>query len=479
MICKHNFNWFIFILIMSVSCTALKKSSLPNAANLPAAYNGDSTFADKDSLRSPKDFFKDDNLVALINIALQNNFDLLRAMQRVEYARANYSVSKAAFLPSLNGAATYGIDKFSRTTMNGIGNFDTNLSPNVTNDLRIPNPTPDIFVGLRTSWEIGIWGKYRNLKKSGFQRLLASEMGKNLVQTSIVAEVASLYYRLLALDAELEIINRNLILQQTAVDKIDVLKQGARANELAVQQFIAQLLDTQALLEMKKQEIVRTENLLNLLLGRFPMAIARGQGIISQKIPTKIYTGIPSDLLYQRPDVKQAELLLGATNADLGVAKAAFFPSLTIGGYAGYNSFSSNMLFSPSSLAYGAVAGLIAPIFNKNQIKANYRRNRAEQMEAFYTYQKTIVSGYQEVVTNIKGIENYQKVYDLKALEVEALQKAVSASNDLFFAGSTSYLDVITVRRYVLLTELELTDSKKEQFLYMIELYKSLGGGWK
>jgi len=479
MIFKHNFIWFIFILIIAVSCTALKKSSLPSAANLPSAYSEDSTIATNDSLRSPRDFFKDANLVALINIALQNNFDLLRAIQRIEFARANYSVSKAAFLPSLNGAATYGIDKFSRTTMNGIGNYDTNLSPNVTNDLRIPNPTPDIFVGLRTSWEVGIWGKYRNLKKSGYQRLLASEMGKNLVQTSIVAEVASLYYRLLALDAELEIINRNLILQQTAVDKIDVLKQGARANELAVQQFIAQLLDTKALLEMKKQEIVRTENLLNLLLGRFPTTIARGQDIISQKIPTKIYTGIPSDLLYQRPDVKQAELLLGAANADLGVAKAAFFPSLTIGGYAGYNSFSSNLLFSPSSVAYGAVAGLIAPIFNKNQIKANYRRNRAEQMEAFYTYQKTIVSGYQEVVTNIKGIENYQKVYDLKAQEVEALQKAVSASNDLFFAGSTSYLDVITVRRYVLLTELELTDSKKEQFLYMIELYKSLGGGWK
>ncbi len=479
MIFKHNFIWCIFILTIAVSCTALKKSSLPGAATLPSAYIENLPIVAKDSLRAPSDFFKDTILVKLIYTALQNNFDLLRALQRIEYAKANYSVTKAAFLPSLNGVASYGVDKFSKTTMNGIGNFDTNLSPNVTNDLRIPNPTPDIFVGLRTSWELGMWGKYRNLKKLGYQRLLASEMGKHLVQTSIVAEVASLYYRLLAFDSELEIINRNLILQQTAVDKIDVLKQGARANELAVQQFIAQLLDTKALLAMKKQEIIRAENLLNLLLGKFPVPIIRGQSIISQSIPTKIYTGIPSDLLYQRPDVKQAELLLGAAHADLAVAKAAFFPSLTIGGYAGYNSFNSNLLFSPLSLAYGAVASLIAPIFNKNQIKANYRRNRAEQMEAFYTYQKTIVSGYQEVVTNIIGIENYQQVYDLKAQEVEALKKAVSASNDLFYAGSTSYLDVITVRRYVLLTELELTDSKKEQFLYMIELYKSLGGGWK
>ncbi len=479
MLNRNSFLSFLSIIILTASCTALRKSILPNMVNLPSNYTSTERENKNDSLLSPKDFFSDTCLVALIDLALTNNFDLLRAVQRIEYAKANYLVTKAAFLPSLNGSARAGVDKFSKNTMNGLGNFDTNLSPNISSENRIPNPTPDYFLSLTTSWELGLWGKYRNYRKSGYNRLLASEKGKHLVQTAIIAEVATLYYRLLALDAELEIINRNLILQQTAVDNIDILKQGARANELAVQQFTAQLLDTKALFSMKKQEIIHTENLLNVLLGRFPSKITRGQNIIAQSIPKEIYTGIPTNLLYQRPDIRQAELSLAATSADVAVARAGFFPSLTLNGYAGYNSFNSSLLFAPASVAYGAMAGLIAPMFNKNQIKANYRRSRAEQMDAFYAYQKAVVTGYQEVVTNLKGIENYQIVYNLKAQEVEALNKAVSASNDLFFAGSASYLDVITARKYVLQTELDLTNTKKEQFLYMIDLYRALGGGWQ
>ena len=477
--CRNHFLIYLFIITISASCTALRKASLPANVSIPSSYSDSNAVSNKDSLLKPSDFFSDTYLVSLINLALTNNFDLLRAIQRIEYAKANYLVSKAAYLPSVNGSGRAGVDKFSKNTMNGLGNFDTNLSPNIPRGIQIPNPTPDYFVGLNTSWELGLWGKYRNLKKSGYSRLLASEKGKHLVQTAVIAEVATLYYRLLALDAELEIINRNLILQQNAVDKIDILKQGARANELAVQQFIAQLLDTKALLAMKEQEIISSENLLNVLLGRFPTKINRGQNIIVQSIPNEIYTGIPSNLLYQRPDIKQAELALAATTADVAVARAGFFPSLTLNGYAGYNSFNSSLLFAPASVAYGAMAGLIAPVFNKYQIKANYRRSLAEQMDAFYTYKKTVVTGYQEVITNLEGIENYQTVYNLKAQEVEALNKAVSASNDLFFAGSASYLDVITARKYVLQTELDLTNTKKEQFLYMIDLYRALGGGWQ
>lgn len=474
---KNNISLFLFVIMMSSACTALKKTSLPVSAKLPETYKLGT--GGNDSLQSVKDFFQDGSLVALIDSALTKNFDLLRALQRIEYARANYTASKAAFLPSLNVGISAGVDQFSINTMNGLGNFDTNLSPNISKDLQIPNPTPDYFLGLRSSWELGLWGKYRNYKKSGYQRLLATEKGKHLVQTAIVADVADYYYRLLALDSELEIITRNLTLQQAAVDKIDVLKEGARANELAVQQFNAQLLDTKSLRIKKEQDIIAVENSLNVLLGRFPTPIVRGKKIDLQDIPTQIYNGIPANLLYLRPDVQQAEYQLAASSADVAVARAAFFPSLTINSYLGYGAFSTSLLFQPASVAYGAVAGLFAPVFNRYQIKANYKRNRADQMEAFYNYQKTLVYGYQEVVTNLNGIENYKKVYDLKAQEVAALQKAVSASNDLFFAGIASYLEVLTARKYALQSEIELTESKKEQLLYMVNLYRALGGGWK
>ncbi|TAH25820.1 MAG: TolC family protein [Cytophagales bacterium] len=475
---KHQLNLLLLVaLIIIQSCITNKNPQLSDKQNLPSSYNSN-VGSSKDSLKSTKDFFKDKILIGLIDSALNNNFDLLRAIQRIEFAKANYLNSKGVFLPSLNIAANSGVDKFSKNTMNGLGNFDTNLSPNLPSNTRIPDPTPDYFLGLRSSWEVGIWGKYKNLKKSAFQRLVATENGKRLIQTSLVAQVASLYFQLLALDSELEIINRNLILQQAALDNIEILKQGARANELAVQQFNAQVLDTKSLQARKEQDIVYMENALNTILGRYPQTIERGTKIIEQTIPQEMSTGIPTNLLFKRPDIMQAENLLSASSADLAVARAAFFPSLTINSYAGYNSFKSSLLFEPSSVAYGVIAGLMGPVFNRFEIKANYKRAKAMQMDAFYNYQFTLVNGYQEVLTNLKGIENYQKVYNLKAEEVIALNKAVSASNDLFFAGAATYLDVITARRFALDSELQQTNSKRDQLLYMVELYRALGGGW-
>jgi outer membrane protein TolC len=231
--------------------------------------------------------------------------------------------------------------------------------------------------------------------------------------------------------------------------------------------------------EVKEQEIIALENTLNLLLGRFPTDIVRGKKLKEQNLPPSIGTGLPSNLLYQRPDIKLSEHRLQAANADLAVARAAFFPSLTINSYVGYNAFNPDLVFKPASLAYGVFGGLMNPLFNRFQTKSNFRRARAEQLGAFYSYQKTIVNGYQEVNTNLNGIEKYQNVYNLKEKEVEALKLAVSASNDLFFAGAANYLDVITARSLALQSELALNNAKKLQFIYMIDLYRSLGGGWK
>lgn len=470
--------FFIFIFLLS-GCNALKPVVMPDGLKVPVTFEGE-----KDStgvaFMSRKDFFKDTNLVKLIDTALKYNFDMLRAVQRIEIARAFLSMSRGKFLPGLSAAGSAGIDKYGDYTMNGVGNYDSNLSPNVTDKKRIPNPTPDFFLGLRSSWEIGLWGNFRNLKRASYSRFLSSQKGRHLVMTTLVTDIANLYYHLLALDNELLTIRKNIKLQQTALEMIRIMKEGARANELAVRQFKAQMLDTQGLEAKKEQDLVRAENQLNLLMGRFPQTIVRGRPIREQELPKYASTGVPSAMLVNRPDIQQAELELTAARADVKAARAAFFPSLTISAYGGLNAFTSSLLFTtPASLAYGAAGGLIAPLFNRNVIRSSYRRTKAEQLDAYYVYQKTVVMGFQEVVTSLNGIRNYEKVYSLKEEEVENLFNAVTVSKDLFMTGYASYLEVITAQKYVLDAELELSEAKKEQFLYFIELYRSLGGGWE
>lgn len=471
----------IFLGVLSVfitySCVTVKNPEIPQRVQLPKTYND--TLTSNDSLHKPHDFFKDTYLLSLIDTALQNNFDLLRAIQRIEYAKAGLRYSKALFMPSVGIAANAGVEKFGDYTMSGVGNFDTNLSPNINRDQMVDNPTPEYFLGLRSSWEIGLWGKYKNTKKAAYHRLLASENGKKLVQTALVANVAQHYYRLLSLDTELDIISRNLVLQQSGLENIETLKEGGRANELAVQQFNAQVLDTKSLLISKEQEVISMENALNTLLGRYPQLVDRAKDVRKQVVPPKIHIGIPSNLLFNRPDIVQAENSLIANTADLAVARAAFFPSLTINSSLGYNSFNSSLLFQPASIAYGIFAGLTSPLLNRYRVKTNWRQGGTLQMDAFYQYQNSLVTAYQEVVTNLNGIEKYEQIYKIKTEEVDALKKAVTASNELFYAGAATYLDLITVRRFVLMAELEQTNSRKEQLLYMVELYRALGGGWQ
>jgi multidrug efflux system outer membrane protein len=470
--------YILLILLILAGCHSLSPK-LPGPVIIPESYN-----MDRDTISigflPRKNFFTDTNLVKLIDTAVKYNFDLQRAIQRIEIARANLRLSKGRFLPGIAPGISAGVDKYGDYTMNGVGNFDSNLSPNLSNDQRIPDPTPDYFIGLRSAWEISLWGNFRNQKKAAYARFLSSETGKHLVTTTLVSEIAALYYDLLALDNELLTIRNNIILQQTALEMIKVMKEGARANELAVRQFQAQLLDTQGLEVSKQQDIIRSENKINLLLGRFPQPIIRGKPIREQIFPANTKAGLPSSLLNRRPDIRQAELELTAAHADVKAARAAFFPTLTISAYSGFNSFKTPLLFTtPASLAYGALTGLTAPLFNRNLLSSNFRRGKAEQMDAYYAYQKTIVTGFQEVVTNLNGIKNYEKIYNLKEQEVENLLKAVTVSKDLYMTGYATYLEVITAQKSVLQAELELSEVKKDQFISLIELYRSLGGGWQ
>ena len=464
--------------LLLTGCNLLKPVDHPAAVQAPPSYLVSTDSASVGTIRW-RDFFSDPLLVNLLDTALQQNLDLRIALQRIEAARTEVWLRRAALFPAVEAEVSGGVRRYGDYTMDGVGNYDTNFSDRIDEDRRIPNPVPDYFVGLRSAWEVDLWGKLRNQREAAYARFLATEKGRQLVLTQLIAEVATRYYELLALDNELDILQKNIQLQQSAVETITIQKQGGRATELAVRQFRAQLLNTQGLEAQKTQEIIEIENQLNLLLGRFSQPIRRGAPIRQQVLPADVKAGIPSVSLRRRPDVQQAELELLATRSDLQAARVAFLPSLTITAHSGFNAFKSALLLSPGSAAYGVLAGLSAPLINRRALKAGQRRAETTSQEALYNYNKTLLTGYQEVVTNLRKLENLGRADTLKEQEVEELQQAVAASNDLFIAGYATYLEVITAQKTVLEAELDLTRIQKEQFSALIALYRSLGGGWE
>ncbi len=468
-----------FLLVVVGGCQmTYQPLQQPSARSAPVSFIGSDDSASI-STENWHTFFDDPYLVHLIDTTLAGNLDLRIATQRIEIARASYNYSQGFLMPQVDLAASAGVDRFGKYTMSGVGNFDTNLSDNIAGNQLAPNPTPDFFLGARSTWEVDLWGKLRNRRKAAYTRFLSSQEGRNLVITSLVAEVARYYYSLLALDGEQEIIQKNMDLQQNAVELVKVQKLAGRVTELAVQQFTAQLLNTQSRQRRIQQQVIETENQLNRLMGRFPQPIERGKSLQEWELPGQVLVGLPSQMLTRRPDIRQAELELQAANIDIDVARASFLPSLNLSAYVGVNSFRLETLLSPASIAAGLLGGVTAPVFNRRFLKANYGQSVAQSRETFYRYRQTVLTGFSEVVTNLRGVENYRAVADLQGQEVDVLRKAVATSNDLFAGGYASYLEVITAQRSVLEAELALINTKQAQFLALTELYRSLGGGWE
>jgi len=470
------------ILLLAIpSCQPSKQISIPPKTTLPATFTDSTGSTDTTSISSIplNQFFPDPWLQQLIDSALTNNPDIQSALQRIEIASAGMRYARTFLYPNIQIGASAAVDKYGDYTMNGVGNHDTNLSPNIDNDEHIPNPTPDYFLGLRSQWEIDLWGKLRQRKKAAIAHWLATREGQRLVTTTLTADIATLYYELLTLDNEQKVLTKNIQLQENALEMVKTQKEAGRATELAVQQFQAQLLHTKSLRYTTAQEIVETENQLNFLVGRTSQPIRRDTSLLNTPLPDSLSAGLPSQMLLNRPDIRAAELGLEALNADIKAARAAFFPSLTLSPYVGYNAFKPALLFNSGSIAYGAVASLVAPIFNRNAIKADYQRTIAEGRIALYDYQKAVLNGFQEVTSSLKGIRNFSDYYQLKQKEAAALTSAVRVAGDLYRVGKASYLEVITAQRNVLDAELEVTQARKNILLRSISLYRSLGGGWR
>jgi len=434
----------------------------------------------KDSVNTAKikwkDYFTDPNLAELIDAALKNNQELNIMLQEINIAKNEVRARKGAYLPSLNAGAGAGVEKVGRYTSQGASDDANEIMPG----RKFPDPLPNYLVGINVSWEVDIWKKLRNSKKAAAYKYLSTIEGKNFMVTYLISEIASSYYELMALDNQLEILKQNIDIYQNSLEIVKLQKQSARVTELAVRRFEAEVLKNQSRQYYIMQQITVTENRLNFLVGRFPQPIVRDSKSFSNLVPDTIHSGIPSQLLENRPDVKQAEKDLMAAKMDVKSAKANFYPSLTITAGAGYGAFNPAYLIkTPMSLVYSLAGDLVAPLINRNAIKATYYSANSKQVQAVYNYERTILNAHIEVVNQLSNISNLKKSYDLKSKQVQALTESIDISTVLFKSARADYMEVLLTQRDALESRFELIETKMQQMNAKVNVYRALGGGWR
>lgn len=462
------------------ACLAYTACKIPELAETPAVSNVPSGFNDsRDTVSTAslswKAFFADPDLAALIDTALLHNQELNIAQWEIEIARNEVRARKGEYLPSVGIKAGAGVEKVGRYTSQGANDANTEIKEGK----EMPEPLGDFMVGAFASWEVDIWHKLRNAKKAAAARYLASVEGRNFAVTNLIAEIATSYYELLALDKQLEIVDQNIALQGNALSVVKLQKEATRVTELAVRKFEAEVLRTQSLRFDILQRIVETENRMGQLTGRYPSHVPRNSRQFGAVVAS-ISGGIPSAMLANRPDIREAELKLAAAKLDVKSARAQFYPSLGITAGVGYRAFNPSYLIkTPESLLYSLAGDLAAPLVNRNGIKAAYLNANAKQIQTVYEYERTILNAYVEVVNQLSKIANLEKRYDLQSKQVEALTQSIAISNDLFASARADYMEVLMTQRDALESKFELVETQLQQLQAVVSAYRALGGGWK
>ncbi|MCB5191326.1 efflux transporter outer membrane subunit [Methylobacillus arboreus] len=423
-----------------------------------------------------KEFFDDPYLPGLIDTAIANNQEVNMLMQRISMAENEILARKGEYLPFVGVGGAADVEKVGRYTRNGA----VEESLEIKEGKSFPKYLGNYQFGLYSSWELDVWKKLRNATKVATMEYMASVEGRNFLVTNLVAEVANAYYELVALDNELETLDSNIQIQQHAFEVVKELQQYARATSLAVSRFEAEVNKNQSQRYVLKQQIVETENRINLLLGRTPQPIQRASGGFMDIRPKIIEAGIPSELLENRPDIRKAQLELAAADLNIEVAKASFYPSFSIKAGVGFQAFNPRYLLrTPESLALSLGGDFMAPLINRNAIIADYKNANAAQVEAAYEYEKTIIGAYGEVANQLSGIDNLEKNYQLKSNQVEALNHSIDVSNQLFKSARADYMEVLLTQRDALEAKMDLIETKQKQVAAVVNLYKALGGGWR
>lgn len=423
-----------------------------------------------------RDYFQDAKLIGLIEAATKNSQDLQIALQRIEIARSGVKLAKGELLPKVGLNIGSNVTRFGLYTMDGAGNAMTEITPGQ----MVPVNLPDFYLGLQSSWEMDIWGRLKNQRQSAFADYLSSIEGTNLVISNLVADTAIYYFELIALDNQLDMVLETIAKQKHALEIVQAQKEAARANQLAVQQFKAQLLNTEILEQSTRQQIGELENKLNFLIGRYPQPIARDKNILFKKPPKQLLTGIPSHLLANRPDIREAEQQIAANQFDVLAAKAAFYPNFNITAALGFQAFDPEFLFTtPASLAYSVAGTLIAPLVNKSALEARFDNAKANQLTALYNYQKTILNAYTEVANQLIALDSLEKSNAIKAQQTAILGQSIDTANALYKAARANYLEVLLAQQNTLQANLDRILILKQHKIATVALYKALGGGWR
>ncbi|PQA97204.1 RND transporter [Chryseobacterium shigense] len=446
--------------------------------NLPQNFNQEEQQdANANSGTTPwRQFFTDPNLVSLIETSLKNNQELLITLQEIEIAKSGVLAKKGKLTPTVSAGIGAGLKKAGRYTSEGAGDAATEIEPG----REMPDPLGNFEGGLMANWEIDIWKKLRTEKEAAVAHYLSTVEGKNFVLSNLIEEVADNYYELLALDNQLDIIQQYIKLQQRALEISKIQKEAAAATELAVKKFEAELAKSKAAEYTIRQDITEKENQINALLGRYPQPIVRTKESFMSTMPQTVYTGIPSQLLANRPDIKQAELELKAAKLDVQAARKEFYPSLEISATLGLEAFKPSYLVKlPESIAYNLAGELAGPLINKSAIKANFQTADAKQIQSLYEYDKTILHAYLDVANLMSRVKNIDQYYQMKSQETKALDQSIDIANQLFRNSRADYLEVLLNQRDALDAKMELIEAKQKQLSTVVDIYKSLGGGWK
>lgn len=406
------------------------------------------------------DFFTDTILQNLIEQGIRHNPDLQIAFTRIQQSQAYYLQSGAAFLPALNANAGVTTSKYSKSQSVQV------------------NGATQYQAGLSASWEADIWGKLRSSKKSSLANLLQTESAARAVQTNLVSSIATYYYSLLALDQQLAITQMTVRNWDTTVQTMKALKEGAVVTGAAVVQSEAQLYAAQVTIPDLKQSIKETENALSILIGNSPSGIKRGQ-LQDQSFMEMLHTGVPAQLLSNRPDVQEAEYNFRYYFELTNVARTYFYPSLSITGSAGFNAFSFSDLFRPGALAASIGAGLTQPIFNQRGNKTRLEVAKSQQQEAYFNFQNTLLKAGQEVSNAMSLYETSNEKTSIRKNELTALELSVDYTQELLKNGFANYTELITARQSLLQAELGRINDRLQQLQAVVDLYSSLGGGWK
>lgn len=427
------------------------------------------------------DFFTDSMLTKLIDSAIANNFDMQAALKNMEIANQSLRKSRAAFFPEI-GSELVGTNHQWRSadfySSPSSGWYDREDRGNPPENLYMYQS--QYFSSIRVSWEVDIWGKLRRQKEGALAEYLQTYEARKAIQTGLVAAIAEGYYNLLMLDAQLEVAERNLRLNDSTLQIVKLQRDAGEVSSLAIQQTESQMLVAASLIPQLEQEIAIQENALLALTGRMPDNVYRSSALTDWRMQDTYDAGVPLQLLANRPDVREMELALRAANAEVGVAQAYRYPSLTIDASGGLNAMLPQNWFNiPGALFGGIISGVTQPIFSGRRLKTQHEIAKLERDKAEISFQQTVMDAVHEVTNALLMIDKLNEQHNIAEQRVATAQLGVKNANLLFKSGEATYLEVITAQGNALNSELDLVSIKQEQLNAKVTLYKALGGGWK